>query len=384
MSFLIGGSHRQAAIAMSLGAGMATGIGATLVLCTSSLDRRLLACTLAFSAGVMIYVSFVEVGTLPGALAQLSTPKLRTASMTSHSLARACAPSDSPVHAALAPSYAQVVAVSNEYFGKAHPPPTAYALATASLFVGVALMAAVDRLVHIVFDAVGGAHGGTHSGSHGDARGGGGGGRGGAEGGRGLASSDEESRLCDADALPPLGVGDSYDEDEGGASIRAVAMMEERRRLLMMAAVVSAAIVLHNIPEGMATYVASFHSVSAGAPLALAIAIHNIPEGLAVAMPIVYATGQRGRAIALGTLSGMSEPFGAILASLVANENSSSSAFGAMFGLTGGMMVYVCIAELLPSAFAERGVSRDAVCAAFFLGCLVMAASLVIEKLAMG
>ena len=35
-----------------------------------------------------------------------------------------------------------------------------------------------------------------------------------------------------------------------------------------------------------ATYVASFHSVSAGAPLAIAIAIHNIPEGLAVAMPV--------------------------------------------------------------------------------------------------
>ena len=32
------------------------------------------------------------------------------------------------------------------------------------------------------------------------------------------------------------------------------------------------------------TYVASFHSVSAGAPLAIAIAIHNIPEGLAVTM----------------------------------------------------------------------------------------------------
>ena len=39
---------------------------------------------------------------------------------------------------------------------------------------------------------------------------------------------------------------------------------------------------LHNIPEGMATYVASYHSVSSGLPLAVAIAIHNVPEGLAV------------------------------------------------------------------------------------------------------
>merc|ERR1739848_17056 len=109
----------------------------------------------------------------------------------------------------------------------------------------------------------------------------------------------------------------------------------------------------------MATYVASFHSESAGAPLAIAIAIHNIPEGLAVAMPLLYATNNRGRAIGLGALSGMSEPFGALLASLVANERSSTFAFG-------GMMVYVCIAELLPAAWAEKGVSREQLTSAFF------------------
>lgn len=139
-----------------------------------------------------------------------------------------------------------------------------------------------------------------------------------------------------------------------------------------------------NIPEGMATYVASFHSVSAGAPLAIAIAIHNIPEGLAVAMPLLYATGNRPRAILLGALSGMSEPFGAVLASFVANEHSSTLAFGGMFGMTGGMMTYVCLAELLPAAWAEKGVKRESLTGAFFAGCAVMALSLVIEKLAMG
>ena len=44
--------------------------------------------------------------------------------------------------------------------------------------------------------------------------------------------------------------------------------------------------------------------------------------------------------------------------------------------------MYVCIAELLPTAFAEKGVSREAVVGAFFLGCAVMASSLVIEKIA--
>ena len=103
-----------------------------------------------------------------------------------------------------------------------------------------------------------------------------------------------------------------------------------------------------------------------------------------VAMPIYYATHSRVRAVGLGALSGMSEPFGALLASLAANESSSSGAFGGMFGLTGGMMTYVCIAELLPAAFGERGVSREIITLAFFAGCAVMAASLVIAKFAGG
>jgi len=190
----------------------------------------------------------------------------------------------------------------------------------------------------------------------------------------------EEAGLCHAQAMSDI--HSDHDHDDEAGSIMAVAAITERKRLLMMAAVVSAAIALHNIPEGMATYVASFHSVSAGMPLAIAIAIHNIPEGLAIAMPVFYATNSRARAIGLGALSGFSEPLGAVLASLVANENSSSSSFGGMFGLTAGMMTYVCIAELLPAAYSERSVAPGTVTGAFFLGCAVMASSIVIEKFA--
>ena len=306
-------SHRRAAFAMSLGAGCATGLGAALVLCTRSLDRRLLAGTMSFSAGVMLYVSLVE-----------------------------------------------VVGVANEHFAKSYSPPVAYASATGSFFVGVLVMAVVDRLGDITFEWVSGS---SHDERAAD------------------AGSGQAARLTAAapdDVLDLEGF-----EDESGASIRAIAQETEKSRLLMMAAVVSAAIVLHNIPEGMATYVASFHSARAGAPLAIAIAIHNIPEGLAIAMPIYYATRSPGRAVALGALSGMSEPFGAVLASFVANEHSSTGAFGFMFGLTGGMMAYVCVAELLPAAFLERGVSQGLVTAAFFAGCVVMALSLVVERFAM-
>lgn len=99
-------------------------------------------------------------------------------------------------------------------------------------------------------------------------------------------------------------------------------------------------------------------------------------------MPVYHATRSRLKALALGTLSGLSEPLGALLAASVANEQSSTGAFGAMFGLTAGMMSFVCISELLPAAFAEKGVPRSTVVASFFAGCAVMASSIVIEKFA--
>ena len=328
-SAMLGGGHREAAFAMSLGAGMSTGIGAAFVLVTTSLDRRLLAATLSFSAGVMLYVSLVE-----------------------------------------------VIGVADEYFAKGDGvrADVAYFHATLSFFAGVAIMAVVDKLVHLVFDAVAGGgggghgHGGDRKGAHAPVGGGGGGGVGG--------GSEDGLSLADAEAGQFL-------EEEDAAAILRVAGIQESRRLLMMASVVAAAIVLHNIPEGMATFVASYHSVASGLPLAVAIAIHNIPEGLAVAMPVYHGTGSKAKAVALGTLSGFSEPFGALLASLVATEDSTPGVFGGMFGLTAGMMCFVCINELLPAAYAERGVSRTAVTAAFFAGCAVMAASLVVEKWAL-
>ena len=50
-------------------------------------------------------------------------------------------------------------------------------------------------------------------------------------------------------------------------------------------------------------------------------------------------------------------------------------------GMTAGMMSYVCIEELLPAAYAEKGVPRSKLTAAFFAGCAVMASSLVLEKM---
>lgn len=49
--------------------------------------------------------------------------------------------------------------------------------------------------------------------------------------------------------------------------------------MLSLAGVLSAlAVGLHNLPEGLATFVGTVADPRAGAAIALAIALHNIPE----------------------------------------------------------------------------------------------------------
>ena len=45
---------------LTLGAGLATGIGSTIALFAHRTNKRLLSCSLGLSGGVMIYVAFAE------------------------------------------------------------------------------------------------------------------------------------------------------------------------------------------------------------------------------------------------------------------------------------------------------------------------------------
>lgn len=63
---------------------------------------------------------------------------------------------------------------------------------------------------------------------------------------------------------------------------------------------------LHNLPEGIAVYLTCLKGVESGLPLAVAMALHNIPEGMAVAGPIYAATKSRKKAAAFATFSGAS------------------------------------------------------------------------------
>lgn len=127
-------------------------------------------------------------------------------------------------------------------------------------------------------------------------------------------------------------------------------MTAEHVSLHRMGLFTALAIAIHNFPEGLATFVATLDNPSVGVALAIAIAIHNIPEGLCVSMPIYFATGNRHQAFMWGLLSGLSEILAAGLGWAVLANVVDGNAYGILFGLVAGMMVAICMYELLPTA----------------------------------
>jgi len=107
---------------------------------------------------------------------------------------------------------------------------------------------------------------------------------------------------------------------------------------------------IHNIPEGMAIFVAGVKDIQLGFAVAVAIAVHNIPLGLAISAPIYNATGSRKRAFLWSFLAGLSGIIGACLAAIVLMPFLSDTVMGFVFAVVGGIIVVIAIDELVPAA----------------------------------
>lgn len=149
-----------------------------------------------------------------------------------------------------------------------------------------------------------------------------------------------------------------------------------KSNLMRMGLFTALAIGIHNFPEGLATFTAALSDPNLGIPIAFAIAIHNIPEGIAVAVPIFYATGSRKKAFKLSFLSGLSEPLGALIGYILLYRFFNDAIFGFIFASVAGIMIYISLDELLPSAreYGEHHLSIYGLIA----GMAVMALSLLL------
>jgi ZIP family zinc transporter len=238
------------ALMLTLIAGLATGIGSAIAFVARRTNTKLLSLSLGFSAGVMIYISFVEI-----------FPDAREA--------------------------------FTDQFGEF----TGTLYTIIAFFTGMFIIGVIDKFIP-------------------------------------SAENPHEIRSIEA-----------MDNEKKAINFR---------KLYRMGLLTSVAVAIHNFPEGIATFMSALKDPSLGIAVAIAVAIHNIPEGIAISVPVYYATGNRKKAFLLSFLSGLAEPLGAILAYLVLmpflTANNTDIVFGAVMAGVAGIMVFISLDELLPSA----------------------------------
>lgn len=110
------------------------------------------------------------------------------------------------------------------------------------------------------------------------------------------------------------------------------------------------ALMLHNLPEGIVTFLSSYQNMELGIKISIAIMLHNIPEGISIAVPIYYATGSKKEAIKKTFISGLAEPLGAVLAFIFLRNFITDSFIGLILIFVAGIMITLSIHELLPKA----------------------------------
>lgn len=136
------------------------------------------------------------------------------------------------------------------------------------------------------------------------------------------------------------------------------------------------AVTLHNIPEGLAVGVAfgASHAgiastdLSGAIALAIGIGIQNFPEGIAVSMPLRGEGLSRLRSFWYGQLSGMVEPFSAVLGAMFVMAVTPILPYALSFAA--GAMIFVVVEELIPAS--QRGENTDLATLGVILGFTLM------------
>lgn len=119
------------------------------------------------------------------------------------------------------------------------------------------------------------------------------------------------------------------------------------------------AVVVHNVPEGLAVGFAFGAAAVAGTSgafvaalgLAIGIGIQNLPEGAAISLPMKARTGSRGKAFFLGSMSGAVEPVFAVAGYFLASALSVIQPW--LLGFAAGAMIFVVAEDMMPEA-AEK------------------------------
>lgn len=237
----------------------------------------------------------------------------------------------------------------------------AWRYATFSFFGGVLIVWGLDFVVHLLAD-LDYMHG-TPLGGFGEAE-----------------NGKDVKVVMPPTAEKPEGMGTTTEQEVAENALVPIAERQhvQASQLKRMGLLTALAIGIHNIPEGLATFVGYVANPTAGVVLAIAIAMHNVPEGVCVAMPVYYATGSRWQSVLWALIAGISEPIGGLIGYGVLRAGQLSDvAFGIVFGMVAGMMVYISLKELIPTA--RKFDPKDRVTTiSVFIGMAVMSTSLLL------
>ncbi|OQR93843.1 Zinc (Zn2)-Iron (Fe2) Permease (ZIP) Family, partial [Achlya hypogyna] len=171
-----------------------------------------------------------------------------------------------------------------------------------------------------------------------------------------LGVADEEEReIMDVGAVEvktPAGCADNVEmpvnSDTDGSDDGQDAKKKEFRRAGILTGI---AIAIHNFPEGIALFVASLQGLKTGLVLAIGITLHNFPEGVAIAAPVYYATNSKKQAFFWTALSGIAQPCGAFIGWATVSGGVTPLLSATLYGFVSGMLVCITMKELVPGAF---------------------------------
>lgn len=119
--------------------------------------------------------------------------------------------------------------------------------------------------------------------------------------------------------------------------------MEGEKSLLKLGILSLIALMVHNFPEGIVTFLSGVTNLKIGIKLSLAIMFHNIPEGICIALPIYLGTKSFKKAFSSTFLSCLAEPLGAILAYIFLYKYINDIMIAIILIFTAGIMITLSI-----------------------------------------
>jgi len=128
------------------------------------------------------------------------------------------------------------------------------------------------------------------------------------------------------------------------------------------------AIMIHNLPEGLAVGVSFVENIQSGIATTLAIGIQDIPEGLAISLPLMFLTKKLWFPLFVGILSGISEGIFAILGNFYFSHFQIFLPLG--LSIAGSAMLFVTIKDVFPQVYKSN--RENLISLGFLIGLLIM------------